>query len=575
MRSAFLALDIARRALLAQQQAIDVTAHNIANASTPGFSRQRITFATTPPYPAPTLYLDSVPGQIGTGVTVTSVQRVRDTFLDYQIRTEQQSVGEWEAKRDSLQRVEVLLNEPSDSGLNSLLSKFWSSWQELSVEPDDMAVRASLLEEGKSLASILKRDYLELDAIWQELGTQLTQKVQEISDLAAQIASLNVQIKQSQVTGNSANDLKDRRDQLLDNLSGMVGVSYVVDSNDSVNVLLSGRVLVSGGEAAQLQTVQGVGGAVQIQWSSDGAAVTVSGGELKGLQDLRNTIIPDKIANLQELASKLITDVNALHSTGYDLDDGTGAAFFTGAGANDVAVSATLGADVKKVAAASVSGSPGDGSLALAIARLEGNTTQLAATSELAPGTALATSGLTVERVILNGAGANVDYTLTSSAAGTLTLTGVVDGVTRSQTLTVQDMTTAGFQSLDFAELGVKIDLAGGGASATAANIITDLTNAATDSVSTESRVTTGGYYQGMIATLGLDARRAAGMAESQSLLVAHLNSRKEEMSGVSLDEETVNLVKYQHAYQAAARLVTVIDEVLETLIGRTGLVGR
>ncbi len=254
MRSSFSGLDIAYRALQAQQQAIDVINQNIANANTPGYSRQIADLAATPPYTIPALNRDASAGQMGTGVAVTDIQRARSSFIDYQIRGESQTQGQWGKMRDALNQVEVVFDEPSDSGLNSLLSKFWQSWQDLANNPQDDGARRALVEQAQSLAVSLNSKYSQLTAIQQDLDRQITLGTQNVNQLAQQIASLNVSIAQVEASGQQANDLRDKRDLLLDQLSKTMGVTYYENSDGMVNVFLGGRQLVYRDKAETLST---------------------------------------------------------------------------------------------------------------------------------------------------------------------------------------------------------------------------------------------------------------------------------------------------------------------------------
>src|SRR5919198_724061 len=152
MTSAWFGLDIATRALRASQTLVDVTNQNVANATTPGYSRQRADLQASLAYPLPTFTAGGFPGQLGTGVEVTEITRARNTFIDYQLRGQLTSQGRWDARRDALNQVEAVVNEPTTNGLGSLLSKYWQSWQEVANSPSDASVRASLIEQGKSLA---------------------------------------------------------------------------------------------------------------------------------------------------------------------------------------------------------------------------------------------------------------------------------------------------------------------------------------------------------------------------------------------------------------------------------------
>lgn len=574
MRSTFFGLDMALRALQTQQQAIDITNHNVANANTEGFSRQTAQLGTTEPYTVPAFNRNPGPGQVGTGVQVELVKRVRDLYLDAQIRQEQQALGRWEATSNALQQIEVIFNEPSDSGLNTLMGRFWAAWQDLTSNPEDVAVRSNLVEQANNLAVMLRRDYDQLVALRHDMDQQIRIKAADVNGIAQQLADLNAQIAAVQLTGDQANDLKDKRDLLLDRLSKISKISYNEAGNGAVNVFLEGMPLVEGNRANTLRVAEGADGFARITWSSNGLAVAFGGGEIQGLLEVRDAGIPQRLEQLQQLASTLITQVNGIHRGGFGLDGST---------------------------------------------------------SEIIAGLKLVTAGGTstnvaISAIDVSGATEKTVYTFSSAGASQLTLSATINGVARTQTVSVSDMLGAGStQVLDFSDLGVKLTLVGGGTDASAANIVDSLTKPATDELTTGFDFFTGtgandiavhpavlanpnvvaaasvpcapgdgsnalaiaqlqhrsdeasvtGIYKAMIAQLGVDGEGAQTMVTNEDLLVQHLERRKETVSGISLDEETANLIRYQHAYQAAARVMTAIDEMLNTIINGMGIVGR
>lgn len=572
MGSIFFGLDMATRALMAYQRAIEVTAHNLANANTPGYSRQVVNFTALPAYSLSAFNRAAQEGQTGSGVTISSIRRMRDAFFDYQIRSQGESTAAWRALRDVLAQVEVVVNEPSDHGLGALLGKFWTSWQELSAQPEDVAVRASLVGQAQSLASALQFHHQKLAALQRDVASEVQVRLGEVNDLARQIAAFNAEIAQTEVVGDEANDLRDQRDLLLDHLARLAKVT-ISEGQRQVDVLIDGRALVAGDRAGSLQGNIGAAG-IEILWGGDGSAVEISGGTLGGLLEAAQSLLPQKMAAFQELGARLIAEVNALHATGYDLYGAAGQGFFSGSGASDIAVAEAIQSDVRRIAAASLPDASGDGSVALLIAQLRHRRVQLAAASELAAGASLPSSGLRVVRVTLGGGADANSYTLSSSAPGTLTLSALVRGTIAIQTIAVADMPANGFQTLRFSEFGIEITL-GGNSTATAAEIVADLTSAAGDEIAVELRTPLDSSYRDLIAQMGGESQRAQQVLENQELLLQHLEQRRESVSGVSLDEEATELIRFQHGYRAAARIVVIMDEILDTLITTMGLVGR
>ncbi len=467
MRSSFAGLDIAYRALQAQQLAIDIVNHNVANVNTPGFSRQTAQFAASSPPVVCSISLDKLSGNLGTGVDVTDISRARLVFTDYQIRNESQALGQWESLRDTLKQVEVVFNEPSDVGIGSLMGKFWQAWQDLTANPQDLGIRRALVEQSESLVAAITRAYGHLTSIREDLDHQIAMLADEVNLLADRIAALNISIAEVEITGQRANDLRDQRDLLLDDLSKLARVTYQETESGAINVFIGSQALVHRDRTNDILVARDASNFSHLVWETDGSAVQAIDGKLAGLLRGRDEMLPKFIADLDSLASQLITNVNAIHQTGYGLDNTTGIDFFTGTGAGDIAVNASLKANPEKMATAANANAPGDNTIAVAVANLQ-------------------------RAMTMNGG-------------------------------------TADF----------------------------------------------GRFYGSMISRLGVDAQQAEMMAKNQNALVEHLSRQRDSLSGVSLDEEATRLIEYQRAYEAAARIISAVDEMLDKLINGTGLVGR
>jgi flagellar hook-associated protein 1 FlgK len=446
------------RALIAQQTALDTTAQNIANVSTPGYSRQRVKLAAVPP-PNPTL-----PGIPGGGVEVQGIQRLHDQFIDFQRRGQMSSASYYQVKSDSLQLVQTAYNEPSDSGLASAITGFFNAWRDVSNDPGQSAMRSAVVQSGQTLAFAAKNLSTSLTQQRDDANKRVDSDVKEINTLSAQIGVLNSKIVSLRAVGDPASDLTDQRDQALDRLSQLANVAYSEDATGSVTVSLGGRTLVAGSTVAALQTAPNIlnNNYFDVQWASDGSAATISSGEIGGLLDQRDNDLPTRLNDLNTLIGQIITDVNTAHQAGYALDGvTTGTSFFTGTDATNLAVDPAVTANLDLVAAAATPAAPGDGDNALTIADLQ--------------------SGL-------------------SMSAGTQTY---------------------------------------------------------------------GDFYNSMVTSLGVDAKNTQSLAAAQQSTVDHLDQLQQSVSGVNLDEEMVNLTQYQRGYEAAARVVSSINEMLDALINK------
>lgn len=582
MTSAFFGLDIAARALRASQTRVDITNQNIANANTPGYSRQLATVAATTPFPIP-VYSSSIgAGQLGTGVAVTSINRARNTFVDYQMRNQLTTQGQVDAHRDALIQVEAIVNEPSPTGLNANLTKYWAAWQEVANSPSDSAVRANLLEQGKAVADAFSSQITQFKQQQRDIDGQVGLTIVNVNNLAGQIADLNVQISQVEVAGMHANDLRDQRDQLTDSLSKLVKINAVESADGQVLINVGNRQLVDRNVVHPIVANTTIGAFTAPQWS-DGSAVNLGGGKLQGLIDSRDTLLQSRIDSVNALASRVIESVNSVHVAGVGLDGTGGRAFFTGTDASTIAVDSTLLAvgGTSKVAAgrmypdaAAVGGfsfAAGDSSNAIALAQLQNLTAQrVTGAGGLVPGQAVGPS--TLIGLDLSGAAPNKTYTFSVVAGLPPTVTVSPAGSSPVKISIAADtaLPPNGIITVDFGSSRLTLRAPNGTALDTA---LLGLNGTTVSTMSGPSTV--GDQYARQIAALGAEAQTANGQSNNQDVLITQLQNQRSQTSGVSLDEETINLMMYQKAYQASARVITVVDSMLDTLINNTGRVGR
>ncbi|MGE5398727.1 MAG: flagellar hook-associated protein FlgK [Chitinophagales bacterium] len=287
MRSTFMSLELGKRAVLANQYALDVTGHNVANANTEGYTRQEAVLKTTSPFSAPQMYHVSL-GQFGTGVEVTEIRRLRDNFYDLQFRNENKNLGLWSTKKDALDKVEGILNEPTNNSLGTVLNSFWSSLEDLSQHPETESVRGTVYESANDLCDTFHHLYQQAKELQADLNSTVKIKVDEVNDLASQIAVLNKQIQEVSITGQKPNDLLDRRDLLLDKMSKIVDIDVISEKANSITVVVGGRSLVYGQFYAKLEASQDANGMNRVVWQdSPNLEVSVGNGELQGLLEAR------------------------------------------------------------------------------------------------------------------------------------------------------------------------------------------------------------------------------------------------------------------------------------------------
>jgi flagellar hook-associated protein 1 FlgK len=438
--SSFGGLQTALRGLLAQQRSLDVTSHNVANASTVGYSRQEAVLAASRALPIDAGALQDGSGAaLGSGVDVLAYRRVRDGFLDLQYRTQATRLGGLAAQARGLEGVEVALAEPGETGIGAQLAAFWSAWDDLANAPESEATRQVLIEHARALAGGIAT----LDAQMQTAAAQAEAEYAaivgaggEVGQIAGEIAALNETIRGSVAAGIEPNDLYDRRDVLLDQLSALGRVS-VTDPGD-------GTIEVAFGDAA-LPLVE----ATAVNWPQ---ALSEPGGKLGALLGLSGPTgnVAAYRADLDAVAQDLAEAVNALHTSG------GGPAFFT-----------------------------------------------------FTPGSAASTLAVAVSATEVE--------TSTTAAAG------------------ANDIALA----------------------------IAALRAGAPDQA-----------YAALVSRIGSEVSEVRRGEANAEALVEAVEDRRQSNSGVSLDEEMTNLIRFQRAYQASARAMTTIDEGLDVLINRTGRVG-
>src|SRR5919204_2810898 len=354
--STFLGLETTLRGILAQQLALDVTGHNISNANTVGYSRQAAVMAPSEAYTVPGVSRPPQAGQLGTGVTVQSYQRMRDEFLDIQYRAQSMRQGAAEATKDGLGQIEVAFNEPSDTGLNAMLQKYWAAWNDVSNAPENLATRQALAQNASSLANGFNNLASQLATVQSQVAQNVTDTIAQVNAIGSQITQLTAAITSDELTGDTPNDLLDQRDVLIDQLSKLGNVTVTRGALDTVDITIGGATLVSGGTPQAAIT--------------EADMTSLTSGKLSGLIGLRDTKIPGYQASLDAVASTLITQTNTAHTGGFDLAGNGGGVFFNGTDASTISVNPAL-LTTPALIAASGNGQPGNAGNALVIVDMQ------------------------------------------------------------------------------------------------------------------------------------------------------------------------------------------------------------
>jgi flagellar hook-associated protein 1 FlgK len=457
-------LHIGAGAMGAQQQALQTTGHNLANVDTPGYARQRVSLASAFP-------VNKGPFFLGMGVRATGVSGVVDRFLEAQLVSLKANLGFAETEQRALAGVASTFPITEEKGIGPALAAFWGAFSELANNPGGQAERVNLIGRARTLGDTLRQTRTSLTAVQAGLDKDLDTAVQRVNVLLPQIAALNGQIVAGEVVGQRANDFRDQRQQLLQELSSLIGATVIEERDGQVTVQVDGLLLVWGQNAASLDdsvlTPSGFHSVIYQNpaGASFDATSLLTKGEIGGLLTARDTTVQGFLDTLDQFAKTLVEAVNAQHALGFDLSGAAGSNFFSpiaavAGAAGLVDVESAIAADPRLIAAAqSATTVPGDNRNALALANLQ---------------------------------------TTTQATLGNQTFKD---------------------------------------------------------------------YFLTFVADIGQQVQVSQDTLDFQQALFAETQARRESLSGVNIDEEMTNLIKFQHAFEAAARLIQVGDEMYQTVI--------
>jgi len=466
MPGLFQGLEIGKRALLGHQVNLQTVGHNIANVNTPGFTRQRVRISTS--YPEFTAN-----GPVGTGLTVDEVYHVRDLFLGRQFREAQKDLGRWSYKDKSLRQIESIFSEPQDQSLNDILNQFWNDWSALATDAENAGHRSSIIASASQLINCFQKLAVGLEELQRSTDRDLGSMTDEVNRMTTEIARLNQQIKRQELDDYKANDLRDMRDRLIDDLAAIVDVNTAEQSDGTSTVYMGSMLLVDGSDSFNIGVDADRDGEKVthfLVWQGSEYRLKNVNGRIAGLVETRDELIPKYVDQLNRLARTIVEQVNAIHSTGYGLDGSTGLTFFDPAftDAGNLRITADIILNKDKIAA--------------------------------------------------------------SDSANT-------------------DDRSNGRIATQLADLRHALILA--------------------NETSTINQ-----FYNGLVGNLGVEAREATSFNQNFEMILQQVDNQRQSVQGVSLDEEMANLIKTQHAYDAAARVITVMDSALDTVISKMGIVG-
>jgi flagellar hook-associated protein 1 FlgK len=551
-------ISMAGKALLMHQKAINVTGNNIANVNTPGYSRQKLKLETAHP-------VQSSVGLMGGGVEAIGIEREYDRFLGIQINTETETLGRWQTQKETLEIVEAIFDEGEDFGLNRSLSDFWNAWQDLSNDAPNFNERMVLEAKASTLAASFNRISADLQRAQEGIDLSIEGAVEDINQLTREIADLNQKISESEISGQMANDYRDMRDQALKNLSELIDISSYEDAGGRVTVSVgSGQTVVESSTNRLLGTSVNASGFKDIEWiDADGTTqnitASISNGKMKGWLASRDVIIEDYMSRLDDMATNLMNEVNTVHAGGYGLDGSTGHNFFTGGLFGAVnSTSGSLSIQGESTVASSIR-----------IMLVGGGTagSELVTTDPISGDITVAIEdGVSTGAQIAAALQAHADInSVTATAPGAAwTLGGGTDEASIGGDHSAEDIQVnpAIVNDLDLiAAASTQTGVPGDNSNAIA---IADLQFTKTMN---SNSATFDDYYHALVGEVGSSVQNTTAYYDHQSDMVVHMENRREALSGVSLDEEMINLVKFQNAYDAAAKLISTADELMQTVL--------
>ena len=563
------ALQIGRSAILAYQSALQVIGNNVSNAGVATYTRQSPVLS---PYVGVALPEGFMPGG---GVTLSALQRSVDSSLEDRLRV---STGDYSAslaQQESLSRIEAVLNELTDTDLSSLLQEFFNAFSDLQNTPHDEGVRGMVLASAESVVSEIKRQREDVLHLRDELNDEIASLADQVNNLAHQIADLNVQITAMESPGSGgANALRDQRDGLLRDLSELIEVEVREQPDNGVNVYIGNDLLISGGMCrgvtSTLETTNNEPRVV-VKFADNLQPVTLRGGRIAGLVTSRDTDVMGHIESLNSLSAAIINEVNKVHSSGQGL---TGYTTITGAFDVD---------DPDAVLnEAGLSLAPKNGSFIVYLSN-----------TETEPPTRMPTT-ITVD---LDGIGGN-DDTLATLAAKLNAVNNLSAEVKSDNRLRITaddgfEVTFGEDTSYALAALGINVFFTGTTSQDLSVNpdVMNNLDLLAASQTHEEGDGSNAGaiaalasaslsglgnqsildYYNAIASNVAVRGATAMAGVKSADAVVQSLTAQRESLSGVSLDEEAISLMRFERAFQAAARYTTVVNEMVDEVLSIIG----
>jgi len=533
--------NIGKSALSASQTALSVVNNNIANVNTPGYARQDVTLQISNP-------VQGVGGHLtGAGVTTAGIRRSYDRFIEAQLTQQYQFLGRSTSLEKTLGNVEQVFNDATGAGLQKNLTEFFNAWQTLATTPEGQAERTVLLQKAQSLVTNAKRMESSLVTVLKQTNGNISDMAGTVNSMATNISVLNKKIVQLEAGQSSeqANDLRSQRDNLVNQLADLADISSFENRDGSLTVTLGMRNLVSGDRATPLIARTDANGDTQLSLDNINITGNIETGQLGGLIAARQEITDNSIFGLRKLVASLTKEINLQHQAGYGLDGVRGRDFFS-------PLQLTVG------------GSSAGASITASISNMASVTLDEYDVTFDATATNYSVTNRQTGSVVASGL---------YSSGSTVTFDGIdmtiTGAVTVQDTFSVSPLTGAvrnygldsGINNTTIAASSSATELPGNNSNALQIAQLADTSIAAFGGANFMQN------YSGLVARTGSVSSAATDSRTFDSSMLEAIRNKRESVSGVSLDEEAANMIRYQRSYEAGARMIRMTDELMQTIL--------
>ncbi len=615
----FTSLNTAVLGMYAQQTAISVVSHNIANANTPGYSRQRPDIVTTPPLSMETLTQPNMPISFGTGAKVQDVERIRDKFLDLQYRQSNSQLGFWDEVNTQFQYIQQLISVPGTDGLRTYYDNFWKSAQQVATTPTSIGAKSEFVQSAKALIDKVKSIYHSFEQMKMDYTHQMENETSNVNSILKRIADLNVKIRESSTLGNHPNDLLDKRDILLDKLSKLTDFNVTTLKDGEISLSIAGSNVLSGQTYVPLEFRKVNGKPSEDYISANNVPLSFKRGKIGALFHLKNDVVAKYENILNGLVLNLSDKVNTILEQSYDQSGNHGQPLFKIdliPGQPDALFRITASNppdgyvyDPNQKLKDVFSGLPENIVLKVNGAQININTTQDSLNSLVSK---------------INSAHVGIEASLSprgnliirATKALSYDLLRYNDSNEKTNPINISDDGSGLLNALGFNVKNNSIDLESYANNAQETGLIIPLKNAALHIninpaiISDPERVATdfsptflpgsaigivgptgpqssGGiqmiaelktseengvqsmdaFFGSLVSDMGVEGQNASAMFENANALVNQIQQDKEQVSSVSINDEMAQMLLYQNAYTASARVVTTINSMINTLV--------